>query len=107
MVKIQPVLAKFSKTTVAIILGLLSPWFDNIPLTKIAIDIGGFDWGLLAYCVGFGGSAMWFGSSAGVAIALKFPQVYETKRWIKPFFIVMLAYLFGIIAYLGVFRFFK
>ncbi|KJU81467.1 citrate transporter [Candidatus Magnetobacterium bavaricum] len=107
LVKIQPVLAKFSKTTVAIILGLLSPWFDNIPLTKIAIDIGGFDWGLLAYCVGFGGSAMWFGSSAGVAIALKFPQVYETKRWIKPFFIVMLAYLFGIIAYLGVFRLFK
>ncbi|KJU81786.1 conserved hypothetical protein, membrane [Candidatus Magnetobacterium bavaricum] len=107
LVKIQPVLAKFSKNTVAVILGFLSPWFDNIPLTKISIDIGGFDWGLLAYCVGFGGSAMWFGSSAGVAIALKFPQVYETKRWLKPFFIVMLSYLVGIMAYIGIFSFFE
>ncbi|MBF0345553.1 MAG: hypothetical protein HQL06_15165 [Nitrospirae bacterium] len=105
--KLQPVLIEFSQNTIAVILGLLSPWFDNIPLTKIAMDIGGFDWGLLAFCVGFGGSAMWFGSSAGVAIALKFPQVYETKRWLKPFFIVMLSYIVGVTIYLGVFRLFK
>ncbi|MBF0318855.1 MAG: hypothetical protein HQL01_03485 [Nitrospirae bacterium] len=99
LAKLQPLLDKFSKDTVAVILGFLSPWFDNIPLTKIAIDIGGFDWGLLAYCVGFGGSAIWFGSSAGVALALQYPQVYETKRWLKPFFIIMFAYVIGIIAH--------
>src|SRR4051794_24299196 len=33
-------------------LGLLSSVFDNIPLTKLALDQGGYDWGLLAYAVG-------------------------------------------------------
>jgi hypothetical protein len=42
-------------------------WFDNIPLTKLALVQGGYDWGGLAYTVGFGGSMIWFGSSAGVA----------------------------------------
>jgi len=55
-------------------LGLLSSVFDNIPLTKLCIDQGHYDWGLLAYAVGFGGSMIWFGSSAGVAITNKFPE---------------------------------
>ena len=49
-------------------LGFLSAVFDNIPLTMLALAQGGYDWGLLAYAVGFGGSMMWFGSSAGVAV---------------------------------------
>ena len=43
--------------------------FDNIPLTALALKQGGYDWGMLAYAVGFGGSMIWFGSSAGVALS--------------------------------------
>ena len=47
--------------------------FDNIPLTALALKQGGYDWGFLAYAVGFGGSMIWFGSSAGVALANMYP----------------------------------
>jgi Na+/H+ antiporter NhaD/arsenite permease-like protein len=46
-------------------LGFVSAVFDNIPLTALALKQGGYDWGYLAYAVGFGGSMIWFGSSAG------------------------------------------
>ena len=55
-------------------LGFLSSVFDNIPLTALALKQGGYDWGFLAYTVGFGGSMIWFGSSAGVAISNMYPQ---------------------------------
>ena len=100
---LKPLLSKMESNSVAILLGILSPWFDNIPLTAIAIKIGGFDYGLLAFCVGFAGTAMWFGSSAGVALGLKFPEFYNTKNWTKPFFAIMAIYAFGVVCYLGVF----
>ena len=37
-------------------LGFLSAVFDNIPLTALALKQGGYDWGVLAFTVGFGGS---------------------------------------------------
>ncbi len=49
-------------------LGWVSAVFDNIPLNKLALEQGGYDWGLLAYAVGFGGSMLWCSSSAGVAL---------------------------------------
>ena len=55
-------------------LGFVSAVFDNIPLTALALKQGGYDWGMLAYCVGFGGSMIWFGSSAGVALSNMFPE---------------------------------
>ena len=55
-------------------LGFVSAVFDNIPLTALALKQGGFDWGYLAYAVGFGGSMIWFGSSAGVALANMYPE---------------------------------
>ena len=55
-------------------LGLLSSVFDNIPLTVLALQQGGYDWALLAYAVGFGGSMVWFGSSAGVALTNLYPE---------------------------------
>ncbi|HVE88472.1 MAG TPA: citrate transporter, partial [Burkholderiaceae bacterium] len=55
-------------------LGFLSSVFDNIPLTALAIRQGGYDWGFLAYAVGFGGSMIWFGSSAGVALSSMYPE---------------------------------
>src|SRR5437868_12409315 len=41
-------------------LGFLSAVFDNIPLTALALKQGGYDWGVLAFSVGFGGSMVWF-----------------------------------------------
>ncbi len=76
-------------------LGFLSAVFDNIPLTKLCLDQGHYDWGMLAYSVGFGGSMIWFGSSAGVAITNKFPEARNVVKWIKSGWHVMVAYIIG------------
>jgi Na+/H+ antiporter NhaD/arsenite permease-like protein len=76
-------------------LGLLSSVFDNIPLTALALRQGGHDWALLAYAVGFGGSMVWFGSSAGVAIANMYPQSRSVVRWVKEGWFVPIAYGVG------------
>jgi len=79
----------------ALFLGFLSAVFDNIPLTKLCLDQGHFDWGMLAYSVGFGGSMIWFGSSAGVAITNKFPEARNVILWVKNGWHVAVAYLLG------------
>ncbi|HEX7972267.1 MAG TPA: SLC13 family permease [Thiobacillus sp.] len=76
-------------------LGFVSAVFDNIPLTKLALDQGGYDWGMLAFAVGFGGSMIWFGSSAGVAITNEFDEAKDTVRWIKESWHVAVAYVLG------------
>jgi len=76
-------------------LGFLSSVFDNIPLTKLCLDQGHFDWGMLAYTVGFGGSMIWFGSSAGVAITNKFPEARNVGKWIRYGWHVTVAYIIG------------
>ena len=82
----------------AFILGFVSAVFDNIPLTKLCLEQGHFDWGMLAYSVGFGGSMIWFGSSAGVAITNKFPQARNVKVWIMEGWHVTVAYIIGFFA---------
>jgi Na+/H+ antiporter NhaD/arsenite permease-like protein len=82
-------------------LGFVSAIFDNIPLTKLALDQGGYDWGLLAYCVGFGGSMIWFGSSAGVAISNLYPQARSVGAWIRHGWHVPVAYVIGFAVMLG------
>lgn len=79
-------------------LGFISSVFDNIPLTKLAITQGGFDWGLLAYAVGFGGSMIWFGSSAGVALSNIFPEAKSVFQWVKKGWFVIVAYVIGFFA---------
>ncbi|MGE5319497.1 MAG: SLC13 family permease [Hyphomicrobiaceae bacterium] len=76
-------------------LGFISAVFDNIPLTKLALDQGGYDWGMLAFAVGFGGSMIWFGSSAGVAITNEFERAKDTGRWIREGWHVAAAYVLG------------
>jgi hypothetical protein len=76
-------------------LGFVSAVFDNIPLTKLALEQGGYDWGVLAYAVGFGGSMIWFGSSAGVAITNLFPDARSVVGWVKAGWHVALAYVVG------------
>jgi Na+/H+ antiporter NhaD/arsenite permease-like protein len=79
----------------ALALGFLSAVFDNIPLTKLCLDQGHYDWGMLAYAVGFGGSMIWFGSSAGVAITNKFPEGRNVVLWLKKGWHIAVAYIIG------------
>jgi Na+/H+ antiporter NhaD/arsenite permease-like protein len=76
-------------------LGFLSAVFDNIPLTALALAQGGYDWGALAYAVGFGGSMLWFGSSAGVAVAGIFPEAKSALAWLRAAWWIPLAYVAG------------
>jgi Na+/H+ antiporter NhaD/arsenite permease-like protein len=85
----------------AFALGFVSAVFDNIPLTALAIRQGGYDWGFLAYAVGFGGSMLWFGSSAGVALANMYPEARNAGRWLRHGWHVVLAYVVGYFALLA------
>jgi Na+/H+ antiporter NhaD/arsenite permease-like protein len=76
-------------------LGFLSAVFDNIPLTALALKQGGYDWGFLAYAVGFGGSMIWFGSSAGVALTNLFPEGRSVGLWLRHGWWVAVAYVIG------------
>ncbi len=79
-------------------LGFVSAVFDNIPLTALALEQGGYDWGFLAYAVGFGGSMIWFGSSAGVALSGMYPEAKSVGSWLRSGWHVTLAYVAGFLA---------
>jgi Na+/H+ antiporter NhaD/arsenite permease-like protein len=79
-------------------LGFVSAVFDNIPLTALALAQGGYDWGVLAFAVGFGGSMMWFGSSAGVAISNIFPDAKSVWKWVTQGWFVIAAYVLAFMA---------
>lgn len=83
-------------------LGFVSAVFDNIPLTALALRQGGYDWGFLAYAVGFGGSMIWFGSSAGVALSNMYPQARSVGAWLKGGWHVAVAYVIGYFVLLAV-----
>ncbi|MBP6905539.1 MAG: citrate transporter [Azonexus sp.] len=86
----------------AFTLGFVSAVFDNIPLTALALRQGGFDWGFLAYAVGFGGSMLWFGSSAGVALSNMYPEAKSAAQWLKHGWHVAVAYVVGFMVMLAV-----
>ena len=81
-------------------LGWISAVFDNIPLTALALKQGGYDWGMLAYTVGYGGSMIWFGSSAGVAISNMYPEAKSVGRWVRHGWHVALAYVLGFFVFM-------
>jgi Na+/H+ antiporter NhaD/arsenite permease-like protein len=85
-------------------LGFLSSVFDNIPLTVLALKQGGYDWGFLAYSVGFGGSMIWFGSSAGVALTNLYPEARSVLPWVRHGWFVALAYVVGFFGMLSVWQ---
>jgi Na+/H+ antiporter NhaD/arsenite permease-like protein len=87
---------------VALGLGFVSAVFDNIPLTALALHQGGYDWGFLAYAVGFGGSMIWFGSSAGVALTNLFPEARSVFAWVRAGWHVAIAYVIGFFVMLAV-----
>jgi Na+/H+ antiporter NhaD/arsenite permease-like protein len=81
-------------------LGFVSAVFDNIPLTKLALEQGGYDWGALAFAVGFGGSMLWFGSSAGVAVSNLFPEAKSAGQWLRQGWHVAVGYVVGFVVFL-------
>jgi hypothetical protein len=83
-------------------LGFVSAVFDNIPLTALALKQGGYDWGYLAYAVGFGGSMIWFGSSAGVALSNMYAEAKSVSLWLRHGWHVTLAYVIGFFVMLSV-----
>ena len=83
-------------------LGFVSAVFDNIPLTALALKQGGYDWGFLAYAVGFGGSMIWFGSSAGVALSNMYPEAKSVGRWVSQGWPVAVAYVIGFFVVLAI-----
>jgi Na+/H+ antiporter NhaD/arsenite permease-like protein len=86
----------------ALTLGFVSAVFDNIPLTALALKQGGYDWGFLAYAVGFGGSMIWFGSSAGVALSNMYPEAKSVANWLRHGWHVAVAYVIGFFVMLAV-----
>jgi Na+/H+ antiporter NhaD/arsenite permease-like protein len=76
-------------------MGFISAVFDNIPLTALALKQGGYDWGYLAYTVGFGGSMIWFGSSAGVALSNMYPEAKSVGLWLRHGWHIAAAYVIG------------
>lgn len=83
-------------------MGLVASVFDNIPLTALALKQDGYDWALLAYSIGIGGSMIWFGSSAGVALSNSYPEARSVFSWIKQGWYVPVAFVFGYFVMLGV-----
>ncbi|MBF0208143.1 MAG: citrate transporter [Oligoflexia bacterium] len=83
-------------------LGMVSSLFDNIPLTKLCLDQGGYDWGILAYTVGYGGSMTWFGSSAGVALSNMYPEIKSLSTYLREGWYVIVAYFLGFFVMLKV-----
>lgn len=83
-------------------LGFVSSVFDNIPLTALALKQGGYDWGFLAYAVGFGGSMIWFGSSAGVALSNMYPEAKSVGLWVRHGWTIAVAYVVGFFVMLAV-----
>ena len=83
-------------------LGFLSSVFDNIPLTALALKQGGYDWGFLAFSVGFGGSMIWFGSSSGVALSNLYPEAKSVVQWVRHGWFIIPAYVIAFFLMLAV-----
>jgi hypothetical protein len=50
---------------------------------------------LLAFAVGFGGSMIWFGSSAGVAISNLYPEARSVTAWLAAGWPIVAGYVVG------------
>lgn len=98
------------KNTIAVVLGLLSSFLDNVALVSATMgmyplqDMGVFAadssfWTLLAYCAVTGGSILIIGSAAGVTVMgmEKISFGYYLKRFTP---IVLLGFFAGIVVYM-------
>ena len=65
---------------------------------RLALQQGGYDCGFLVYAVGFGGSMLWFGSSAGVAVSNLFPEANSVGQWLRHGWKIPVGYVIGFMA---------
>lgn len=84
-------------------IGFVSSVFNNIPLTQLCLIKGGYDWALISFAVGFGGSMIWFGSSAGVAVCDQFTKARSFVNWLRYGWHIPVSFLLGFAVYLAVF----
>lgn len=82
------------------LIGAVSSVFNNIPLTELCLIKGGYDWPLMSFAVGFGGSMIWFGSSAGVAVCELSPKSRSVFNWVRYGWHVTLGFVVGFTVYL-------
>lgn len=82
------------------LIGAVSSVFNNIPLTELCLIKGGYDWPLMSFAVGFGGSMIWFGSSAGVAVCELSLKSRSVFNWVRYGWHVTLGFAVGFIVYL-------
>ncbi|HIV15844.1 MAG TPA: citrate transporter [Candidatus Avisuccinivibrio pullicola] len=83
-----------------LVIGFVSAVFNNIPLTQLCLIKGGYDWPLISYAVGFGGSMIWFGSSAGVAVCGVFTKARSFMNWLRYGWYIPFAFVVGFAVYL-------
>lgn len=76
-------------------LGIFSALFDNYPLTFLAIKQGFHDWPVLAFFVGVGGSILYFGNAASVALSEKFVAVKAIRFTWPMSVLILLAVIAG------------
>ena len=81
-------------------IGFVSAVFNNIPLTQLCLIKGGYDWALISYAVGVGGSMIWFGSSAGVAVCGVFTKARSFMNWLRYGWHIPFGFLIGFGVYL-------
>ena len=61
----------------------------------LAAEAGPTTGASVAYAVGFGGSMIWFGSSAGVALSNMYPEARSVGRWLRHGWTIALGYVIG------------
>ncbi|MGN1394430.1 MAG: citrate transporter [Succinivibrionaceae bacterium] len=89
------------------VIGLVSGVFNNIPLTQLCLEQGGYNYALLSFAVGFGGSMVWFGSSAGVAVCDIVPKARSIITWIKYGWHTTIAYIIAFWLYVFLLQIFN
>jgi hypothetical protein len=72
----------------------VSAVFDHVLLAAVALKRGGYDWGSLAFGVGFGGSMICRPLRRHGA-CLMFPETKSAERWLRRRWHDAVAYLIG------------
>lgn len=90
-----------ASTVTTFALGLVSSFFNNIPLMKLALEQEGYNLPLLIYSINLGGSLLWFGSAAGIAISNIATEARAVSRWVYYGWFVVLAYIIGFLSLYG------
>lgn len=105
---LSPGPAYIAAATALLVLGIPASLQQHryAPIVKDEGKHAPVDWmrvGIVALIlIGFGGSMIWFGSSAGVAISNMYPEARSVGLWLRHGWHIMLAYVLGFLVMLAV-----